>query len=414
MPTQSLRYCFVSPRYFEGIAGGAETLMGAIAKELAKRGDAVELLATCAKDNRTWANELPAAETEDHGVKVIRFPVDERNLDAWIPVQVAIHEGKQVSLDDQLLWMQESVNSRALYQYIADEGHRFDAIFFGPYLFGTTFWGSMIHPDKSILIPCLHDEAYAYLDCIAAMFRSVRGCLFNAEPEMHLARSLYGGIKGDVVGMGFVPPSAVEVEALTPYFDDDVPYILYLGRKELGKNVHLLIDCFCEAKDKDLVPKELKLAILGGGSFADLHRNDLLGRDDIFDLPHLSELDKQRLLRHSLFLCQPSTNESFSIVLMEAWMVGAPVVVHAACAVTRHHVIESGGGLYFSSPNDLAGVVRYMLEGAETRGGFAARGNRYVAERYSWASVLERFDRVVGDLLANTAQQGEDREQGAQ
>jgi glycosyltransferase involved in cell wall biosynthesis len=373
--------------------------MGALATELAKRGDSVELLATCAKDNRTWANELAAGEVEIQGVRVIRFPVNERNLDAWIPIQVAIHEGKQVAADEQLVWMKESVNSDPLYQYLANEGHRFDAIFFGPYLFGTTFWGSMIHPAKSILIPCLHDEAYAYLDTIASMFRNVRGCLFNAEPEMHLARSLYGDIPGDVVGMGFVPPSSRDIEALEPYFDGDFPYILYLGRKEMGKNVHLLMDYFCEAKRDGVIPAEVKLAILGGGSFSDLHRNDLLGRDDIIDLPHLSEREKQRLLGHSLFLCQPSTNESFSIVLMEAWMVGAPVVVHGECAVTRHHVIESAGGLYFSSSSDLAGITRYFLETDGARAAFAQRGADYVAKHYSWPAVLGRFDRAVESLL---------------
>ncbi len=378
--------------------------MWSLATELAKRGDAVELLATCAKDNRTWRNELPAGETDVQGVRVVRFPVNERNLDAWIPIQVAIHEGKQVSIDEQLLWMQESVNSDPLYRYLAREGHRFDAIFFGPYLFGTTFWGSMIHPEKSILIPCLHNEAYAYLDITASMFRQVRGCLFNAEPEMQLARSLYGDIPGGVVGMGFTQPSRAEVESLEPYFDAKFPYILYLGRKEMGKNVHLLMDHFCEAKGAGLIPSDVKLAILGGGSFGDLHRNDLLGRDDILDLPHLAEREKQRLLRHSLFLCQPSTNESFSIVLMEAWMVGAPVVVHGKCAVTRHHVIESSGGLYFSSPSDLAGVTRYLLETAGAREAFAEHGNRYVAEQYSWPAVIERFDATVERLLASPSQ----------
>jgi len=50
----SRRFCFVVPRFFEGIAGGAETLMGALALKLHERGDYVELLATCARDNRTW------------------------------------------------------------------------------------------------------------------------------------------------------------------------------------------------------------------------------------------------------------------------------------------------------------------------------------------------------------------------
>jgi glycosyltransferase involved in cell wall biosynthesis len=394
-----MKFCFVPPRYFDGIAGGAETLMGGLAHALQARGDEVEILTTCARDNRTWANEFESGESLVNGIKVTRFQVDERDLDRWIPIQCALHEGSQVSAEDQLTWMAESVNSKAMYSHIAQRSGEFDAIFFGPYLFGTTFWGSLIAPEKSILIPCLHDESYAYQEVIASMFRQVRGALFNAEPEMYLARSLYGDIPGGVVGMGFEMPSAQSVESLSPYFDSAFPYILYLGRKETGKNVHRLIDYFCSAKADGLIPTEVKLAILGGGSFSDLHRPEAVSRDVVIDLPHLSEVDKQRLLRHSLYLCQPSTNESFSIVLMEAWMVGAPVAVHAECAVTRHHVVTSGGGVYFSSPSDLAGVTRYLLDEHGARQKHAELGQRYVAQQYSWDAVLERFDGVVRQLI---------------
>ncbi len=397
----SKRYCFVVPRYFEGLAGGAETLLGALAVKLAECGHDIELLATCAKDNRTWANEFPAGESTLHGVRLKRFAVDERALDRWVPVQVAIHEGKNVSYDDQLLWMQESVNSSAMYRYIAEHGESFEAIFFGPYLFGTTFWGSQIHPHKSVLVPCLHDEAYAYLDSIAAMFRSVRGCLFNAEPEMHLARSLYGEIRGGVVGLGFEPPSAEYVAALEPYFSESFPYLLYLGRKEMGKNAQVLIDYFCQAKGLGLLPQELRLVVLGGGSFSDLHRAEALERGDVIDLPHLSERDKQRVLKHALCLAQPSLNESFSIVLMEAWMVGTPVIVHGECPVTKHHVLESGGGLYFSSMSDLAGVVRYLMAEGLRRDAFAVRGLEYVREQYGWDAVARRFEAVVRNLVSD-------------
>ncbi len=392
------RFCFVVPRFFEGIAGGAETLLGALATKLYERGDYVEILATCARDNRTWSDEFPAGASDVGGMPLIRFPVDERNLDLWIPIQCAIHEGKAVSMAEQLTWMQESVNSSAMYRYLAQHGEGFDRTFFGPYLFGTTFWGSQIHPEKSVLVPCLHDESYAYLDLVAAMFRNVRGCLFNAAPEMELARSLYGDIKGGVVGLGFEPPSPEDLALLEPYFEQPFPYIIYLGRKEMGKNAHLLIDYFCEAKALNLLNQEVKLVILGGGSFSDLYREEALSRDDVLDLPHLSERDKQRLLRHALYLCQPSTNESFSIVLMEAWMVGAPVVVHGECAVTKHHILESGGGLYLSSPTDLAGVTQYFLEDPARRVEFAARGRTYVQDQFSWPSVLARFDQVLAAI----------------
>jgi glycosyltransferase involved in cell wall biosynthesis len=392
-------WCFVLPRYFEGIAGGAETLMGALAEHLAMRGDTVEIVTTCARDNRTWNNELPEGAEVIRGIPVRRFPVEPRNLERWIPLQLAIHDGKTVSTEDQLDWMQESVNSFALYRYLAARSEEFRAMFFGPYLFGTTFWGSLIDPSRSVLIPCLHDESYAYQDVIGSMFRQVRGCLFNAEPEMHLAGSLYGDVRGGVVGMGFTPPSEEDVAALEPYFDESFPYILYLGRKETGKNVQLLIDYFCAGKNQGLIPANVKLAILGGGSFEDLHRPAALARGDVIDLPHLSEREKQRLLKHALYLCQPSKNESFSIVLMEAWMVRTPVVVHSGCPVTRHHVVESGGGLYFAEIPDLAAVTRYFLDEPASRAVHADAGLEYVRREYSWASVLERFDRVTGELF---------------
>ncbi|NLF25630.1 MAG: glycosyltransferase family 4 protein, partial [Deltaproteobacteria bacterium] len=136
-----------------------------------------------------------------------------------------------------------------------------------------------------------------------------------------------------------------------------------------------------------------------GGSFEDLHRPDALTRGDIIDLSHVSELDKKRLIKHALFLCQPSVNESFSIVIMEAWQLGVTVVVHADCAVTRHHVLQSGGGLYFGSQEDFCGVLRRLHHDADLRCKLGQAGRRYVGERYNWEAVLQRFDRVMQELL---------------
>ena len=397
----SRRLAFVLPRYFKGIAGGAETLMGSLAQRLRDRGDYVEIWTTCAEDNRTWKNEFAKGATTIDGVTIHRFLVDERDLDVWIPLQISLHEGHVLSLEDQITWMSESVNSKALYGHISAHSRDFDALFFGPYLFGTTFWGSLIDPGRSVLIPCLHDEVYAYQEVVASMFRQVKGCLFNSQPEMDLAQSIYGAIPGGVVGMGFDLSSATRSGA-EAYFSDPSPYILYLGRKETGKNVHVLVDYFVEAKERGLIPDAVKLVVLGGGSFSDLHRGEVLTRGDVIDLPHVSEGDKLRLLSQALCLCQPSTNESFSIVLMEAWMAGVPVVVHGGCAVTKHHVVDSGGGLYFSSSDDLAAVTGYFLDNPDDRRSHAEQGARYVRDHYSWEAVLGRFDNVVSAILGDS------------
>ena len=392
------RYAFVVPRFGQG-AGGAETLAKNLAIKLAERGDEVEILSTCARDNRTWDNFYPAGCTKEDGLAVHRFSVDPRNLDSWIPKQIAINEGMNLSVEDQLSWMVDSVNSTTLYEYIARESHRFDAIFFAPYLFGTTFWGSLISPNKSVLIPCLHDEHYAYVDVIASMFRLVGKALFNAAPEQELANRLYGQIAGGEVGMGFDPFTDSEVEALSPLFNEKFPYILYLGRKETGKNAQVLIDNFVALKESGRFA-ELRLVIAGGGSFEDLHRPSAAKRGDIIDLDHVSERDKRRLLKHSIALCQPSTNESFSIVLMEAWLVGAPVIVHGGCPVTLHHVLESGGGLYFRNEDDFAQVVSELLMKPSLRCELAASGKSYVLDNYSWEAVLKRFDKAMVDVFS--------------
>ena len=393
-PKEPARYAFVVPRFGPG-CGGAETLVSEIALKLRARGDEITILTTCAKDNRTWENAWPAGKTVESGLTVYRYPVDPRNLDVWVPHQISIHEGINPGLNAQLDWLEHSVNSSELYAHISSRADEYDAIFFAPYLFGTTFWGSLIRPEKSILIPCLHDENYSYLESMKGMFALVKGCLFNARAEKDLAERLFGQLAGGVVGMGFEPKELTEC---APYLEKGTKYILYLGRKETGKNGHILIDNFIRAKESGLIEADLKLAFCGGGSFTDLLRPGVLNRGDILDIGYLTEDEKHRLLSHAIALVQPSRNESFSIVLMEAWLAGVPVVVDALCPVTREHTIDSNGGLYYSSSEEFGLVISRLASDAALRQELGASGREYVKSMYDWQRVLERFDTVVREI----------------
>ena len=394
------KYAFVIPRCGVDIAGGAETLVRELAQKLAQRGDEIVILTTCAKDNRTWDNFYPAGKTKEEGVEVIRFSVSDRSTDIWVPLQIKLSQGLRLTPQEELDWMEHSVHSSELFDHIDQYGRTFDALFFAPYLFGTTFWGSLVHPDKSILIPCLHDESYAYTRVVASMFRKVKGSLFNALPEKWLAESLFGDVPGGEVGMGFDPLQ--EVEGLSGALDSfaiSSGYLLYVGRKETGKNLHKLVDFFIQAKNSKSIRADMKLVVLGGGSFDDLHRPDAKKRDDIVDLPHVSEEEKQLIIKNALCLVQPSTNESFSIVIMEAWRLGVPVLVSAKGAVTRYHVEKSSGGLYYSDETEFAKVVSAFDSDVLLRTTLATNGKNYVASEYSWDAVLNKFDKVVHSLL---------------
>ena len=404
-------YGFVVPRFYEGIAGGAETLVGELAAHVQAAGHHVEVFATCAKDNRTWENEFQPGLAVEYGLQVRRFEVDERDLDVWIPRQINISEGMNLSIDDQLAWMTESVNSRGLYTHILRRAQDFDALFFAPYLFGTTFWGAQLVRERSYLIPCLHDEHYAYTDVMQALFQNVSGCLFNAVPEQEFAERLYGGMRGGVVGKGF-DTDVIGQERLSCFEGIDRPYLLYLGRKETGKNVQQLLDYFMQGKDSGCLSSELALVIAGGGSFDDILRPEAAERSDVLDIGYVSEEDKARLMQHALAFCLPSLNESFSIVIMESWLQGTPVLVHAQCPVTRHHVTASGGGLYFGTCEDFIGTVKCLEENEDLRQDFASAGRKYVEREYSWDAVVTRFERVMESLLsedrvANDQSQGQ-------
>ena len=120
----------------------------------------------------------------------------------------------------------------------------YDLVCFAPYLFGTTLRGVPLVPGRAVLIPCLHDEPFAHLGVVRETFQACRGFIFNSPPEAALAEKLYG--IGDrpagVVGLGFEPPPHADPEALRRRHGLEGPLLLYLGRKETGKNVPLLIE----------------------------------------------------------------------------------------------------------------------------------------------------------------------------
>ena len=156
---------FVCPRFAEGpTVGGGETLIRALAARAAASGREVSFLTTCARDHFTWNNELPAGTRQVGDLSVSFFPVDEdRDVASFMQIQESICRGRDVSDNDAMTWLKNSVNSRRLYDHLQERKDYYDRVVAGPYLWGLTYFASLIHPEKSVLLPCLHDEPFAYL-----------------------------------------------------------------------------------------------------------------------------------------------------------------------------------------------------------------------------------------------------------
>lgn len=173
-------------------------------------------------------------------------------------------------------------------------------------------------------------------------------------------------------------------------------FLLFFGRKEEGKNLPLLLEGFAACTQAG---RGLSLVVAGDGTLPPEAR-----RPGVIDLPRLSEEDKRAACAAALALCQPSTNESFSIVLMESWLEGTPVLVHADCPVTRRHARVSGGGLWFRGRRELVACAEWLLGHREEARAMGAAGRRYVLEEYSWPAVARRFEQAVDRLLPSREQ----------
>jgi glycosyltransferase involved in cell wall biosynthesis len=389
-----VKLAFVIP-WYGNIPGGAESECKRTAENFQERGINVEVLTTCAKEFLSdWnTNYYQAGTYVVEGITVRRFPVKKRDTSRFDEINYKLMNNQPISADDESLFIQNMINSDQLYRYIAEHGKDFDFFIFIPYMFGTTYFGTKIFPEKSILIPCLHDESYARMAIYKSMFETVKGIIYLSTPEKDIANRLFR-LKNaqEVLGGGIDTVNSFNVERFKEKFKIHDDFILYAGRREPGKNVSSLIDFFCRYKNN--CPSLLKLILIGSGE-VDIPQNH---QSDIIDLGFVSRQDKYDAYAAATVLCQPSVNESFSIVIMESWLCETPVLVHSDCAVTRDHCVKSNGGLFFKNYNEFEECIDYYISNPKIREAMAENGKKYVEKNYSWDSIVEKYMQFIEDL----------------
>jgi glycosyltransferase involved in cell wall biosynthesis len=387
----SLRLLFVVPRFGGATVGGAERLVGELASRGVPGGWRAEIATTCASNHYTWANELPAGESKEDGLVVRRFEVGPRDSARYDQLHAEILSGK-ADYATELEWLANSVWSPALQEFLEREVENYDLTLFAPYFFGTTIWGAQVAPKRSALVPCLHDEAYARLQTIRRVLGSVRGCVFNSEAEERLARGLSEVRQSGIVGLGFDPPQGPPAA----HFAEPRGigrYLLYAGRIEEGKRVNVAVEHAMRHAEES--PDAPKLVLIGSGTYEP--PDDAEGV--VVSAGFLDEDERRAAYAEAVALVNPSELESFSIVLMEAWLEGTPALVASGSDVMREHVERSGGGLTFASYEEYRVAVDALLADEGRRQTLGQAGRTYVLEQYSWPAVRQRFRDTV-ELLA--------------
>ena len=394
-----MKLAIVVPRYGPGIVGGAETLCRDYALRLRSAGHDVQVLTTCARDHFTWRNELPAGSDVVEGIPVRRFPVTiAKDHGAVTMLHARLDAGFPLDAAGERRWVENTGYSEPLLSAIGEVAPRVDALLFAPYLFAATVFGARVAPSKSLVIPCLHDEAYARFGIVQSTLRGVAGLVFNSAPERDLASRLLGdGMPPHrVVGVGFDDAGPLHAAAWRQRSGVRGDLVAYAGRREIAKNFPLLLRWVTAYNSGLSRCRPVALVAMGSGEI----RAPRSARGVVRDLGFVSQHEKLEAFAGSVCTAQLSLNESFSYVLMESWLADTPVIVHADCAVTRSHCEESGGGLWVREPEAFAEALDRLRGDASLRGRLAAAGGRYVRSEYSWPAVLTRLESAVRELVA--------------
>jgi glycosyltransferase involved in cell wall biosynthesis len=395
---ENIPIIFVTP-WYGYFAGGAEVAARSLAEQLVKRGFSVQILTTCCRSpfENWWYNTLPAGVEEINGAIVRRFPVNEQGENLYHEANYRVINKMEVGEKYQRQFVQYSINSQALIDYASTctKEHLVIAI---PYIHGLTYSLVKALGGQASIIPCFHNEPQIQWITTAEMMALSRQIFFLTEAEKTLAIRQFGRLIGrrivesNVMGVGVELPA--KIQNLIDQKNDEFPkntklkyhlpekFFVYVGRKDIGKNILTLINYFQEYLVNG---GEASLVFLGGGD------SQLLpASKEFIDLGFLPDEDKYSIISQAQGLINLSLNESFSLVLMEAWLCEVPVIVHRGCEVTTEHCLNSQGGIPISSQEEFQ-VALKILSNENTNKILAKRGKRYVQSNYSWDAVIDRF-----------------------
>jgi len=386
-----VKIAVVVQRYGADISGGAELHARYIAERLARHAT-VEVLTTCAKDYISWRNELPAGPETINGVAVRRFPVTKPRDTQDFGRRSAFVFTHPHSVADELKWLEsEGPTSPALVSYVARVKAEFDFFVFFSYRYYHAWHGARAVQEKAVLVPTAERDAAIGLSIFGSVFRGVRALMYNSPEERAMIESATGRDgPGVVVGVGSEIPARTQPWRFRKAFNVKRPFAIYIGRIDENKGCKELFSHF--ERYSVMYPSGLDLVLVGSKVL------DIPKHPRIRHLGFLSDTDKFDALAAADVLIMPSQFESLSMVALEAWAIGKPVLANGRCDVLRGQCTRSNAGLYYDNFEEFAEAL-FALEGTGPLGALlGANGREFFRRHYTWPVVerkyLEMFDRL--------------------
>ena len=388
-----MKVAVVVQRYGADINGGAEQHARYVAEHLARHVE-VEVLTTCAhRDYISWKNELPPGKEVVHGITVHRFPVSvERN-----PVEFAKWSEKVFtethSLRDELSWLEsEGPTSPALIDYITSHQADYDFFIFFSFRYHHSFHGCRAVASKAILVPTAERDGALGLGLYPPIFRGVRAIMYNSYEERALINGVSNNqsVPGVVVGIGSEIPERSNPARFRQKFNMRDRFAIYVGRIDANKGCVELFEFF-EHYSASLVDG-MHLVLIGTPHV------EIPKHPKIHHLGFVEDQDKYDAMAAAELLIMPSYLESLSMVALEAWAMGKPVLANAKCDVLQGQCLRSNAGLFYQNYAEFAETLRAIDTSPTLQAALGRNGRTFFERHYAWPVIEKKYVDMLQQL----------------
>jgi glycosyltransferase involved in cell wall biosynthesis len=401
-----VKLAIVVQRYGADINGGAEQHARYIAERLSRHAS-VEVVTTCARDYVTWKNELPAGVEQINGITVRRFPVahERKPLDFGRRSQRVFE--RPHSTADELAWLEsEGPASPDLLNYVERAARDLDFVVLFSYRYHHAWHLARRVPGKAVLVPTAERDAAIGLSIFGPVFRGVRAVMYNSPEERAMIQAAAGNaaVPGVVVGVGSDVPERTDPERFRRKFKMRRPFAIYIGRIDENKGCGELFSHF--QRYASAFPRGMDLVLVGNAVM------DVPRHPRIHHLGFLADSDKFDALAASDLLIMPSYFESLSMVALEAWALGKPVLANGHCDVLRGQCIRSNAGLYYESYEEFVEALYSLESNGPLNATLGRSGREFFKRHYAWPVIerkyLDMFAQLKGESpdLAASASRG--------
>ncbi|MDP2053957.1 MAG: glycosyltransferase [Acidobacteriota bacterium] len=392
-----MKVAVVVQRYGADINGGAEQHARYVAEHLGKHVQ-VEVLTTCAhRDYISWKNELPEGKELVNGITVHRFPVaverDPIEFGKWSATVFTTRH----SLGDELAWLDaEGPTSPALINHIKAHEADYDFFIFFSFRYHHSFYGCRAVASKAILVPTAERDGALGLGIFPPVFRGIRALMYNSFEERALIQGVSNNqsVPGVVVGVGSEIPERSNGGRFRQKFDIRDRFAIYVGRIDENKGCVELFNFF-EHYSAALVDG-MHLVLVGTPHVP------IPSHPRIHHLGFLEDQDKYDAMAAAEVLIMPSYLESLSMVALEAWAMGKPVLANAKCDVLQGQCLRSNAGLFYDNFHEFAETMRAIDSGPNLQQALGRNGRAFFERNYAWPVIEKKYVEMLEQLSKET------------